>query len=167
MATRQRWPSCSRGLPASSFVQWDGAYEANHKIHPRARRVDANGNPRDIGTDYFTIQLQEDADANPATLALIDQLKLEPINRESHVLHFHNLTVKLDPANIDTIAAQPDVVSIHPYFTPRKWDERQDQIIAGNISGNSPTGPGYLAWLASKGFTQAQFTTSGIRRRSQ
>lgn len=146
----------------SPFVQWDAAYQKDHKIHPRARAFDAKGNPRNIGTDYFTIQLEDEPADNTATLALIDQLKLEPINRESRLLHFHNLTVKLDPASVDTIAAQPDVVSIQPYFPSRKWDERQDQIIAGNLSGNSPTSPGYLDWLASKGFTQAQFTTSGF-----
>jgi len=41
-------------------------------------------------------------------------------------------------------------------------DERQDQIMAANLSGSSPAGPGYLAWLASKGFTQAQFESSGF-----
>jgi subtilisin-like proprotein convertase family protein len=147
---------------ASSFVQWEGSYQKDHKIHPRARSVDSNGAARSIGTEYFTIQLQDDPEANADTLTLINRLRLEPITRESRLPHFYNITVKLDPANIDAIAAQPDVVSIHPYFTPQKLDERQDQIIAGNLSGNSPTGPGYLAWLASKGFTQAQFTTSGF-----
>src|SRR6185437_1842263 len=41
-------------------------------------------------------------------------------------------------------------------------DERQDQIVAGNLSGTNLVGPGYLAWLASKGFTQAQFDASGF-----
>src|SRR5204863_1972986 len=50
----------------------------------------------------------------------------------------------------------------HPYFEPRKYDERQDQIIAGNLSGTSPSGPGYLTWLASKGFSQSQFDASGF-----
>jgi len=36
------------------------------------------------------------------------------------------------------------------------------KIVAGNITGSGPTAPGYLAWLASKGFTQAQFTLSGF-----
>ncbi|MGD0615189.1 MAG: S8 family serine peptidase [Verrucomicrobiota bacterium] len=41
-------------------------------------------------------------------------------------------------------------------------DERQDQIVAGNLSSDFPSGPGYLAWLAGKGFTQAQFGASGF-----
>src|SRR5271156_1417074 len=32
----------------------------------------------------------------------------------------------------------------------------------GNISGTGPANPGYLAWLAGKGFTQAQFDASGF-----
>ena len=37
-------------------------------------------------------------------------------------------------------------------------------IVSGNLNGDVPTGPGYLAWLAGKGFTQAQFTASGFAR---
>jgi hypothetical protein len=33
-------------------------------------------------------------------------------------------------------------------------------ILAGQLTGNGPSGAGYLAWLASKGFTQSQFDTS-------
>ena len=34
--------------------------------------------------------------------------------------------------------------------------------MAGNLSGSVPSGPGYLAWLGSKGFSQSQFTASGF-----
>ena len=45
---------------------------------------------------------------------------------------------------------------------PQKFCERQDEIIAGNLSGNVPAGPGYLAWLESLGFKQAQFTNFAV-----
>ena len=41
-------------------------------------------------------------------------------------------------------------------------DERQDQIMRNYLTGNVPTGPGYLAWLLGLGFTQQQFTSSGF-----
>ena len=44
------------------------------------------------------------------------------------------------------------MVAITPYSTPRLLDERSAQIVAGNLSGGQPSGPGYLAWLGSKGF---------------
>jgi hypothetical protein len=143
-------------------IQWDGAYLDDYKIHPSSRPVDAKGNPRQIGTDEFAIQLVADAEANTNTLQLLDRLKLEPIKKPQTVLNYLNVLVRLAPADVPLVAAQPDVVSIQPYFSHRKFCERQDQIIAGNLSGNVPTGPGYLAWLAGKGFTQAQFTASGF-----
>jgi hypothetical protein len=145
-----------------SHVQWEGTYQDGFKVDPLVRTVDASGNPRTIGTDLFTVQLVADPNANPATLEVIDQLKLAPIKQQHPVLGYLNVLVSLPAANLLTLAAQPDVVSIQPFFEPIKQCERQAQIVAGNLSGNLPSGPGYLAWLGSKGFTQAQFTASGF-----
>ena len=35
---------------------------------------------------------------------------------------------------------------------PELHDERSAQIVAGNLTGNAPSGPGYDAWLVTKGF---------------
>jgi hypothetical protein len=147
---------------AAPHIQWEGAYLDDYKIHPNARALDRNGNPRQIGTDRFAIQLMADAAANAETLKLIDQLKLAPIQRQRPVLNFVDVVVRLSAADLAKITARPDVLSIQPFAPPKKVCERQDQIIAGNLSGNVPSGPGYLAWLESKGFTQAQFTASGF-----
>ena len=143
-------------------VRWEGDYAADYKIHPRARLTDTNGLAQNPGTDTFAVQLVDDADANSATLALIDRLKLAPIRKQFRVLQYLNVIVRLPADRLDEIAAQPEVVSILPWYEPRKLDERQDQIVAGNLSGGLPSGPGYLAWLTSKGFSQAQFTASGF-----
>ena len=48
-----------------------------------------------------------------------------------------------------------DEKDIEPYERFEMQDEIQDQIVAGNLTGTNPvtpTGPGYLAWLNSKGF---------------
>lgn len=142
-------------------VQWDGPFLAEYKIHPAARTIDAQGNPRQIGTDLFAIQLVAD-NANAATLQLIDQLKLEPLKKENAVLGYLNVIARLDPATLTQLAAQPDLLSIQPYFVPKKLCERQDQILAGNLTGNVPSGPGYLNWLQGVGFSQGQFSTSGF-----
>lgn len=144
----------------TDFLQWENTYSVANKVHPRARLMDINGNTRAIGTDFFEIQLVADDEMNPETLKLIDTLKLTPISCQSKRLGYVNLVVSVAPASLDQIAGQPDVVSIQPYFVPEKFCERQDQIVAGNLSGNSPNGPGYLAWLLGKGFTQAQFDSS-------
>jgi hypothetical protein len=134
-------------------IQWDGSYLDNYKTHPSAR----SGK-----TDEFAIQLIADAEANPGTLKLLDSLKLAPFARQRHVLRYLNIIARLNAADLDKIAARPDVVSIQPYYTPRKFCERQDQIVAGNLNGNIPSGPGYLAWLSGKGFADSQFAESGF-----
>jgi subtilisin-like proprotein convertase family protein len=59
----------------------------------------------------------------------------------------------LSAAEREALAADPAVVSISPYSAPRLLDERSAQIVAGNLSGGEPTGPGdYLNWLTSQGF---------------
>lgn len=143
-------------------IQWEAAYLDSYKIHPSARAVDSQGRPRQIGTDQFAIQMVADPTANPITLQLLDQLKREPIRRQESVLHYVNVVVRLSPKALDAVASRPDVVSLQPYFTPKKLCERQGQIVAGNLVGGFLIGPGYLPWLASKGFTQGQFDASGF-----
>jgi hypothetical protein len=137
----------------SPHIQWDGAYLDDYKTHPAARAGK---------TDQFTIQLFADTQANAETLRLLDGLKLAPMSQHHRVLDYLNIVVRLRAADLALVAARPDVVSIQPRFTPRKSCERQDQIVAGNLDGNVPTGPGYLAWLAGKGFSDEQFAASGF-----
>ena len=155
LATMQTWAA------TEPVVQWTGDYLGEYKIHPLARApAEKTLTPR-VATGLFAIQLVADA-GNSATLQLIEQLRLAPVVRSSQVLGYRNIVVALPPDQLDVLAAQPDVVSILPYSMPKKRDERQDQIVAGNLTGSSPTGPGYLDWLAGKGFTQAQFDASGL-----
>ncbi|MGO8765724.1 MAG: S8 family serine peptidase [Limisphaerales bacterium] len=144
------------------WVQWDGEYAADYKIHPAARLVDAAGRPQTPPTDVFSIQMVDDPPANVATLTLIGQWQLDAIETEFILLGYRTVIVRLPPACLPALAARPDVVSIVNSFEPQKLDERQDQILSAHLSGNIPSGPGYLAWLASMGFTQAQFTNSNF-----
>lgn len=146
----------------ADFVQWEGPFADEYKVHPKARATDAKGNLIKSGVDTYTVQLFEDGEANPETRKLIDKVKQGAVEQEFQVLHYLNIVVKLPAEALAQVAARPDVVSIHLRPARRKLDERQDQIMAGNLTGSVPSGPGYLAWLASKGFTQAQFNASGF-----
>lgn len=145
------------------FVQWEGEYTPDFKIHPEARPRESFGlaTPAD-DSGVFAIQIVEDTDTTPATLALIESLKLEAVQRDYQVLQYRNVIVRLPVDRLAEISARPDVLSIQPYDAPGKRDERQAQIVAGNLVGGSLTGPGYLDWLTEKGFTQAQFDASGF-----
>src|SRR5262249_7576331 len=110
----------------------------------------------------FAVQLMDDDEASPATLALIERLRLGPVRRQFRSLQFLNVIVPLSPEQLPLIATEPGVISIQPYFENQKLDERQDQMVAGSLNGKGPSGPGYLAWLQSRGFSQAQFSASGF-----
>ena len=146
-----------------SHVRWEGEYRGIDKIHPSARPEAAGKNAlRALDPDLYAIQLVLDPAANKETLARIEAAALEPIRRQQAVGHYYNVVVRLPADSISGLAEQPDVISIWPYITPQKRDERQGMIVAGQLSGNNPTGPGYLQWLAGKGFTQEQFDASGL-----
>jgi hypothetical protein len=138
---------------AAPRVQWEGAYRDEYKTHPAARAG---------RTDQYAIQLVADAEANAETLKLLDGLKTAPIAEPHRVLNYLNVIARLRATDLASLAARPDVISIQPWFPPRKLCERQDQIVAGNLNGNAPAGPGYLAWLRGLGFSDEQFATSGF-----
>jgi hypothetical protein len=137
----------------NDYIQWEGSYLDTYKIHPRALQSK---------NDQFAIQLIADTNANTATLKLIDQLRLAPRQPEYRVLNYVNVIARLPATGLAQIAARPDVISIQPRFPPKKLDERQDQIIAGALTGNTPSSAGYLTWLNAVGFTQQQFDDSGF-----
>ena len=150
----------------SNFVQWEGVYQDNYKIHPdlSTRLAEHQAREKDPaeanGAELVAIQLVEDGPANAPTLQLIEQLKTDAIRQQDASLGYVNIVVSLPAQAIAQVAARPEVVSIQPYSEPKLHDERQNQIVAGNLTGSSPTPGDWLTYLAGKGFTQAQFTAS-------
>jgi hypothetical protein len=147
---------------AAPQVQWNGAFKDEYRIDPEVAALMKDPAKSDARDVMFAIQYVIDPASNPQTLALIDALKSGATVQSWDILHFHTVIAPLPPALLAQVAARPDVTSIQVQYPSAHMDERQDQIVAGNISGTSPSGPGYLNWLASRGFTQAQFTASGF-----
>ena len=152
----------------ASIAQWDGDYTAAYRLDPA---VTSPGNsktptPQNLsaqGNEQFTIQMVEDPADNAATLAVIDKLKLEPVIGHENVLGYVNVRVALPrDAVIHEIAERGDVVSIQPWITPVMMCERQDQIMAGNLTGNVPTPGDYLAYLTSKGYNLSTVANFGV-----
>ena len=144
----------------SAFLQWDGAYLGQYKVDPAARAAQVGKEA--LANDLYAIQMVADKAANADTLGVIERFKLDEIFRQEEALGYYNVIVRLRPEALDEIAAQPEVVSIQPYFIPQKRDERQNIIVSGLLNGNAPSGPGYYDLLASWGFTQEQFDASGF-----
>ncbi len=155
-----------------SIVQWDAPYSSVHRLsrgirNPNGKQAGGVSKGKDVGlqkgqsalttkgNQLFAIQLVADSKENATTLALIDSLKLAPVLRQARVLGYVNIVVALPEAEVvSQIAERGDVVSISHWSMPHKMDERQNMIIAGNLTGgNAPTPGDYLVYLASHGFT--------------
>ncbi|WP_224363257.1 S8 family serine peptidase [Hyalangium versicolor] len=148
-------PSLSRlqkHIPSARAIQWNGDYLNDYKLDPSIQT-------RQVPT--YAIQLIQDEEANGPTLDLI-RARQSRDGTIGKALGYVNVVAYLTVKDLYEIAARPDVLSIQPRSEPRKLDERQNIILTGQLTGNSPSAPGYLAWLASKGFTQAQFNASGF-----
>jgi subtilase family protein len=149
-----------------SVVQWDGAYGAAYRLDPAVTAAPNPGVARPNfsakGNEQFIIQLVEDASENVATLALIDSAKREPIISQDESLGYVNVKVALPRDAARQIAERGDVVSIQPWVTPVVMCERQDQIMAGNLTGNGPSTGDYLAYLTGKGFNLGTAASFGV-----
>jgi len=152
----------------SSHVQWTGSYQDAYKIQPEVGRyLQQQASSDGPAPDGYTIQLVDDPEANAGTLELVDRLRQGAIRRDDRLLGFRNLVVPLRAEDVALLAARPEVVSIHAWHAPKLHCERQDMIISGSLVTQDgitvpSLGTGYLDWLAAKGFTQAQFDTSGF-----
>jgi hypothetical protein len=152
---------------AVSHVSWQGALLPGDKIQPRATAAALQQRKlTKPDSKLFAMQLIEEASANAVTIALLEEMTGEPVTSiaTNEMLRFVNIRAALPEDRIEELAARPDVLTINTYEPPKRKGERQGQIVAGNLNaaGSQPTGPGYLAWLTGKGFTQAQFDASGM-----
>ena len=175
----------------TAYVQWDGDYRDEYKYDAVALKAasalsekeekqkagakklsSAAGGKQPQGSqnlpEYVQVQLVADVAQNKLTK---DSIKTSVgdtgVIREYAISKYLNITVRLPTGLLAEVFAKRlansrDVVTVERYLIPTKQDERQDQIIAGNLTGNTPNPGDYLAYLASKGLTQAQFTASNF-----
>jgi hypothetical protein len=78
------------------------------------------------------------------------------------VLKYINLRLEIPVSQLAELAKSDEVFAIEEDTERVRLDEAQGQIVAGNLSGGAPSGPGYLAWLAGKGFNSSQFSSFAV-----
>ncbi|HQY25169.1 MAG TPA: S8 family serine peptidase [Thermoflexales bacterium] len=105
-----------------------------------------------------TAQFPDTPAGRAAGLAWYDRIKaLEgaPLTGAQILASFVTFSFNAPPASLALLREDPLLFNLEPYVAPTRTDERQAQLLAGNIAagGNTPSGPGYLEWLLSMGFT--------------
>ncbi|MEO6393473.1 MAG: S8 family serine peptidase, partial [Pyrinomonadaceae bacterium] len=139
------------------FVQFLGDYEAGFRLSPTMQRAYAAGGSMQIDV---TVQVVDSRGA-AKVIEQLRQLSSEFV-QEHQVMNYRNVQIRVPVSALGEIARMADVFAIEERVPRQRMDEAQGQIVAGNLTGNSPSGPGYLTWLAGKGFTNAQFTTFAV-----
>ena len=130
-------------------LRWAGLYHPYYALHP------ALANPEELPDEVDVIvQVYNHTGAEMTVQAILDRARMV-LRPPYPVLVYTNLGVRVAAADLLWLASLPDVVNVEPHPRYRLLDEVQCQIIAGNLNaaGTQPSGPGYLAWLQSRGFS--------------
>ncbi len=136
-------------LANESFVLAIFDYQPAFKLRPELRP------PFLTPSAAYAVHVQVVADAEGASFAnSLATRAIEVRSEPERVLDYWNVTLVLDGANVAELARDPHVFAIEPVLEMRKLDERQGQIMAGNLdgTGTQPGSAAYFAWLATKGF---------------
>jgi hypothetical protein len=147
----------SRMADQEPYVQWVGDYQPAYKMDPALAAARAKGS---AGLVRVTVQVLD----GPGGDNLVFNLRSysRQFISEKRVMNYRNITALIPVSQLTDLAANDDVFAIEEAKERVRLDEAQGQIVAGNLSGNSPSGPGYLNWLASKGFNSSQFGSFAV-----
>jgi len=152
-ASPQAWSLFSGSAGSlSSPIQWIAPYHPAYRLSAQLEDAIA----RDDQAVDVVVQVVEHPDAE-LTASDIKAQAATPLMDDVVLGGLRDVRVRLRAALLPALAALPDVFWIEPCLPKRLMDERQGQIMAGNldVSGGQPSSPGYLAWLNGKGFTSA------------
>lgn len=142
-----------RMVTEGDILQFSQPFPASLKIGQNlAARLDTSTNPD--ATVRVVVQMvahkrQEDSEQAIQAMATNQNTAWTP------VLAFQNADFTVRLSDIEAISNLPDVYWIEERLERELLDEVQGQILAGNFNADQsgPSGPGYLAWLTSYGFS--------------
>jgi hypothetical protein len=136
-------------LSQNPYVLSVADYQPAFKLRPELRP------PFLIETQAYDVTVQVIGDDEGAAFAeSLRARAIAVVSEPDHVLGYINFGLRLDGANVIDLARDPHVFAVEPILEARLLDERQGQIMAGNLdgTGTQPSGPNYFSWLSALGF---------------
>jgi len=133
-------------------VQWAGPYQPAYRLAPSLliSATDAGNTPVNI-----TVQVLK-TDTTTATLDALVGMAGAVLGRSAQgPFPLARINLQVQTSQLEGIASLADVFNVEPYAPPHISDERQGQIMAGNLTLDAgktvPNGANYLQWLQSQG----------------
>jgi len=139
------------------YVQYAGDFHPAYRLSPSLHSALAAGPGAPIDV---TVQV---VDGPTIDTDLADLRSLAVAAGPEHaVLGLRDVELTVDPARLPELATREYVLHIEQRMPRVRLDEVQGQILAGNLEGDHAAGPGYLDFLASKGFNRSQFGSFAV-----
>jgi hypothetical protein len=139
---------------SGNFLQYIGIYQPYFKVGSTlSNRVITLDNPDEAV--QIVVQIYDHPD-KVATQEVLSTLSLEQVVGWTSILRYQNAEFMVHVGDIPQIVNRPDVFWVGERLPRQLNDEVQGQIMASNFDASmaGPSGPGYLAWLDSYGFSQ-------------
>lgn len=152
---------------ARPFVTWAGEFGPLERLDPALDAVLGEA-ARDAAVDVAILFVADDAGLRLARDVAAGALeRAMPVGR---IGRFAVVRGRFSVSVVASLIGRSEVVNVEPWRCPTPQDERTGVIVAGQLdaTGKQPAGPGYLEWLAARGFTGAtfdfgiDFTDSGL-----
>ena len=126
----------------NSRVRWMGEFTASQKITPSLLTAAPEGKSRMAMYNIAVFSRADLADvAKQISEVSSGQLLAEMPLQQTY---FNVVRVAMEPAQLQAVASNPDVVRIDSWSLPVAEDERSSQIVAGNYTNTTTiSGPGY------------------------
>lgn len=157
-ATGETLNKLEKSVNTNGYLAWTGAYHPSYRLESSLQALRATSAKEMVNV---TVQFYKTS-LTSSSLKELQALGGQVFKKPGGVLNLANISLQLPVSQLAKVANWPDVFNIEPWAAPRKLDEVQSQILAGNVISQGgkivPSGPGYLAWLASKGFTTTSST---------
>ncbi len=152
-------------------LRWMGRLQPLQKIAPELDEALRNENR--VTVEIELLNAPEAQQTIRSITALIKPDKMPESLPQRRFLNYIVVTATLPTSEIEKIAALNEVLFLAPALPMQLEDERNVQIIAGNLTADraQPAATGYKSWLTAKGLnTQGDalidFADSGIDRGS-
>jgi Subtilase family/Viral BACON domain len=145
------------GLKNDHTVQYVGDYEPAFRMTPELQEIRSAMPGESVPV---TVQVIGGRSADK-TIAALKAVAVEFV-QEHAVLNYRNVELSVPVSHLGDIASMEDVFNVELRTVKTKLDEAQGVILSGALSGNVPSGPGYLSFLATKGFNSSQFGSFAV-----
>ncbi len=137
---------------SSSGIQFYGDFEPDDALAPALDGVSSTQATVAVTVQLFNHGAAVWGDVSKVK-ALADSVLADAVEAVGGTYINMRLAVRGD--RLRAITKVDAVINVEPFVEPKLFCERQGQIVAGNLTASlqNPSGPGYLAWLAARGFS--------------